>query len=226
MFPQVLRYDIMYAVRQLGRPMAKPSKIHMVAAKHTLRYLAGTTDFSITYKRGGFKHAVFSDSNRANNPDNGKSTSCYLSMPCDAAIGFKSGLQGLTAMPTIEEELVASALAMKEAVFCSNMLTELEFGKDFAKVPLYCDNTATLQAPRNRSFSSRTKHIALRFFLIRELVSEGRISIHYIPTDINPADIGKKHLNKHRFRNLLDIISNFNVNDFINSQFIINSQFN
>eukprot|EP00904_Undaria_pinnatifida_P005974 jgi/Undpi1/2506/HiC_scaffold_13.g05885.m1 len=88
---------------------------------------------------------------------------------------------------------------------------ELGFGKGFAKVPLYCDNKATLHALGNRSFSSRTKHIALRFFFIRELVSEGRISIHYIPTDINPADIGTKHVNKHRFRNLLNIISNFNV---------------
>ena len=97
------------------------------------------------------------------------------------------------------------------------MLTEPGFSKDFAKVPLYCDNTATLHALGNRPFSSRTKHIALRFFFVRELVSKGRASIHYIPTDINPADIGTYHLNKHRFRNLLDIISNFNVNDFINS---------
>ena len=102
------------------------------------------------------------------------------------------------------------------------MLTELGFGKDLAKVPLYCDNTATLHVLGNRSFSSRTKHIALRFFFIRELVSEGRISIHCIPTDVSPADIGTKHLKKHRFRNLLDIISNFSVNHFINNQFIIN----
>ena len=109
---KVLRYDIMYAVGQLARPMAKPSKIHTVAAKHTLRYLVGTTDFSITCKRGGFKLEVFSD-NWANNPDNGKATSCYLSMLCDAPIGFKSGLQGLTATSTMEVELVASFLWMK-----------------------------------------------------------------------------------------------------------------
>ena len=125
----------MYAVGQLARPMAKPSKIHMVAAKNT-RYLARTTNFSITYKRGGFKLAVFSDSNWANNLDNGKFTSCYLSMLCDAQIGFKSGLQGLTTMLTMEAELVVSDLAMNEAVFCSNVLTELGFMKDFAKVPL------------------------------------------------------------------------------------------
>ena len=223
---QVLRYDIMYAAGQLARPMAKPSNIHVVAAKHTLRYLAGTTDFSITYKRGGFKLAVFSDSNWANNPDIGKFTSCYLSMLCDAPIGFKLGLQGLTAMSTMEAELVASAFAMKEAVFCSNILTELGFGKNFAKVALYCDNTATLHALGNRSLSSTTNYIARRFFFIRELVSEGRISTHYIPTDIKPADIGTKHLNKHRFRNLLDFIIKINVNDFINSQFFIICQFN
>ena len=140
-------------------------------------------------------------------------------MLANAPLSFNSGLQGPTAMSTTEAELVASALAMKEAVFCSNMLTELGFGKEFAQVPLYCDNTATLHALGNRSFSSRTKHIALRFFFIRELVTEGKISIHYIPTDDNPADIGTKHLNKHRFKHLMDLISNFDVNDFIRSKF-------
>ena len=48
-------------------------------------------------------------------------------------------------MSTMEAELVASALAMKEAVFDSNMLTELGFGKEFEQVPLHIDNTATLQ---------------------------------------------------------------------------------
>lgn len=59
---QILRHDIIYAMGQLARPMAKSSKMHMVAAKHTLRYLAGTTDFSIIYKRGG-KLGAFSDTN-------------------------------------------------------------------------------------------------------------------------------------------------------------------
>lgn len=42
----------------------------MVAAEHVLRcYLAGTTDFTIVNKQGGFKLKTFSDSNWANNPD-------------------------------------------------------------------------------------------------------------------------------------------------------------
>ena len=42
---QVTRYDILFAVNQLARAMTKPSKAHMTAAKHLLRYLAGTIDF-------------------------------------------------------------------------------------------------------------------------------------------------------------------------------------
>ena len=165
---QVLRYDIMYATGQLARPMANPSKVHMVAAKHSLRYLAGTTNFSITYRKGGFKLATFSDSKWANNHDSGESTSSYVTMLAKAPMSFRSVLQGLTAMSNIEAKLVASALALKEAVFCSNMLTELGFVKEFAQMPVNCGNTATLNALGNRPFSSRTKHIALLFFSIRD----------------------------------------------------------
>ena len=82
----------------------------------------------------------------------------------------------------MEAELVAGALGMKEAVFCSNMMKELGFGTQFEQVPANIDKTATLHVIGNQAFSSPTKHIALRFFYVRELVSDGAISIHYIPT--------------------------------------------
>ena len=90
-------------------------------------------------------------------------------------------------MSTMAAELVASALAMNEAVFCWNMLTERGFGNEFEQVPLHINNTATLHVIGNRSFSSRTKHIALRFVYIHELVKENKITAHYI---------GTKHLKK------------------------------
>ena len=206
---QITRYDVMYAVCQLARAMSKPSKAHMGAVKQLLRYLAGTTDFSIVYKRGDFKLSAFSDAKWGNSSDNGKSTSAYLVMLSKAPISFKSGIQSLTAMSTMEAELVASALTTKEAVFCSNMTTELRFGQQFGQVPLYIDNTATLHVLGNQSFSSRTNHIALRYFYVRELVTEGATSIHYIPTDLQLADIGTKFLNKHRLRFLIESIKKF-----------------
>ena len=80
-------------------------------------------------------------------------------------------------------ELVAAALAMKEAVFCSNMMKELGFGTRFDSLPLYIDNTSVLQVAGNRTYSSRVKHVALRRFFIQELVKEGRNTVKYVKTE-------------------------------------------
>ena len=136
---QVCSYDTLYTVNQLARAMSKPSEAHMEAAKHLLRYLAGSTDFSIPHKRGGFKLTTFSDVNWGANPDNEKSTSSIILS--NGPISFKVGVQELTAQSTMEAEMVAAALTMKEAVFCSNMMLELGFKEGFGRVPLYIDNT-------------------------------------------------------------------------------------
>ena len=163
---QVTRYDIGYTGNQRARAISKPSKTHMAAAKHLLRYLAGTMKFAITYKQGGFKLTAFSDANWGNNPDNGKSTSPYIAFLSNGPVTFKVGLQGLTAQSTMEAELVAVALVMKEAMLCSNMMKELGFGTRFDNVPVYIDNTSTLHVAGNQTYSPRVKHVALRFFFV------------------------------------------------------------
>ena len=63
----------------------------------------------------------------------------------NAPIILKVELQELTTQPTVEAELVAAALTMKEeAVFCSNMMSELGFDKSFGSVPLHIDSTSAL----------------------------------------------------------------------------------
>ena len=105
---QVSRYDILYAVNQLARAMSKPSKAHMRAAKHVPRYLAGSVNFPITYKRSGFKLTTYTDANWGGNSDNAKSTSSYIVMIANGPISFKVGLQSLTAQSTMEAELRVS----------------------------------------------------------------------------------------------------------------------
>ena len=173
---QVTRYDILFSVNQLARAMSKPSNARMGAVKHVLRYLAGTINFEITYKKGGFTPTAFWDANLGNNPDNGKSMSSYIVMMSNGPVSFKVGLQGITAQSTMEAELVAAALAMKEAVYCANMMQELGFGEKFKYLPLHIDNTSALHVAGNHTFSSRAKHVALRLFYIREIVQECRLA--------------------------------------------------
>ena len=88
----------------------------MAAAKYLLRYLAGTVDFVITYKQSGLELTAFSDANWGSNPNNGKSMSSYIVFLENAPVSLKVGLQGLTAQSTMETELEAAVLAMKEVV--------------------------------------------------------------------------------------------------------------
>lgn len=107
--------------------------------------------------------------------------------------------------------MVNAALATRESMFCSDVMTEIGFRVNFSSVPLYIDNTVTLHVIDKRTYSARTEHVALRSFFIRELVKEGKIPIHYEPTDQQLADIGTKHLNKQRHRFIINLITNFGV---------------
>ena len=71
-------------------------------------------------------------------------------------------IHGLTAKSTMEAELVAAALAMKEAMLFLCLMKELGFGTRFNRGPRYIDNTSTLDVAGNQTYSSRVKHVALR----------------------------------------------------------------
>ena len=91
------------------------------------------------------------------------------------------------------------------------MSTNIVFNNVFSRSRIFntIDITATLRVIGNRAFSSRTKHITLRFFNIRELVEENKITTHYILTENQLADIWTKHLNRHRLQQLRHMIKNF-----------------
>lgn len=81
-------------------------------------------------------------------------------MMCNGPVSSKASMQGLTALSTMETELVVKAFAMREAVVCQNMMTERGFKEDSKCVPLHTDNTSALQAAGNQTYSLCPKHVA------------------------------------------------------------------
>ena len=130
----------------------------------------------------------------------------------NAPIIFKVELQGLTAQPMIETELVAAALTMKEeAVFCSNMMSEIGFFiESFGSVPLHIDNTSALCLAGNHACFPRAKHIALRYYFFVQELAEGKVGVHYVKSKGQLADfLGTKHHRKHRHRDLIEFVNDF-----------------
>ena len=108
--------------------------MHTEEAKHLLCYFAGSVNFSITYKKGGFKLAAYSDASWSNIANNEISASSYIVMLANGLIRSKASLQNLSAQSTMEAGLVA-------AVSSSKMMVERGFEKGFSSVPLYLDNS-------------------------------------------------------------------------------------
>ena len=142
------------------------------------------------------------------NPDNGRSTTGYLFFLAGGPISYGAKTQTLTAQSTVEAEIQALSYSAREAVYISNFMTELNF-KTFGSVPINSDSTGALTVAGNAMHSQRTKHVALRYFFIRELVLRGQITLHHRPSEHQLADIATKYLPKHRFASIIQQIKDF-----------------
>ena len=104
---------------------------------------------------------------------------------------------------------MAAAIAMKESLFCRNMMMELGFTDGFRSVPVYIDNTSALHVAGNRTFIPRAKQIALRYLFVQDLVQEGNATIHFVETEQQLAALGTKRPKKHRHRFPIKLINKF-----------------
>ena len=82
MYAQVCTHpDIAFAVNALGRYLSNPGLNHWKAVKKVMRYLQGTKDYMLTYKRSDqLEVIVYYDSDFAGCPDDRKSTSGFIFM--------------------------------------------------------------------------------------------------------------------------------------------------
>ena len=92
MYLNATRPDIMYGVCLISRYMEIPTEIHLLAAKRILRYLQGTKDFGLFYKKGEKSYLIcFVDNDYAGDQDDTKSTSGYVFVLGTGAVSWSLG---------------------------------------------------------------------------------------------------------------------------------------
>ncbi|CAI7879744.1 unnamed protein product, partial [Closterium sp. NIES-53] len=103
---------------------------------------------------------------------------------------------------------VALGRHRKELRWLTYLLTDL--GERPRSPPiLYVDNKAAIALCQEHRLEHRTKHIALRYFLARELQQRGQLRLTYVATWANTADIFTKALppgDHQRFCTLLGLV--------------------
>ncbi|XP_062162155.1 secreted RxLR effector protein 161-like [Alnus glutinosa] len=102
----------------LGRYLSDLGLSHWTAAKKVLRYLKGTKDFILTYRRSNILDVVgYSDADFASCSDDRRSTSRYIFMMAEGAVSWKSVKQTLTTSSTMEAEYIAYYQATCQAIW-------------------------------------------------------------------------------------------------------------
>ncbi|CAI7735113.1 unnamed protein product [Closterium sp. NIES-53] len=92
-----------------------------------------------------------------------------------------------------EAEIYAGAMVAQESRWLTYLLTDLGERPRFSPV-LYVDNKAMIALCQEHRLEHRTKHIALRYFLARELQQRGQLRLAYVATRANTSDIFTKAL--------------------------------
>nr|GEX94382.1 hypothetical protein [Tanacetum cinerariifolium] len=78
-----------------------------------------------------------------------------------------------------------------------------DYGFQFKKIPIYCDLKSAIAISCNPVQHSRTKHIVVRNYFIKEHVKKGTIELYFVKTDYQLADIFTKALPADRFNYLV-----------------------
>ncbi|CAI7838160.1 unnamed protein product, partial [Closterium sp. NIES-53] len=168
------RPDLAYPLSILARYVApkRHRPEHMEAAKRVLRYLCSTSGMGLVL--GGRGPVV-------------------LTGHADASWVDDSATQRLSQGYTFSLVFGSISWRSTRSSSLTNLLTDL--GERPRSPPVrYVDNKALIALCQENRLEHRRKHIALRYFLARELQQRGQLRLAYVATRANTADIFTKTL--------------------------------
>ncbi|CAI7740192.1 unnamed protein product [Closterium sp. NIES-54] len=167
---------------------------HMAAAKRVLRYSCSTSGLGLVL--GGRSPVVLTGHADASWVDDlamQRSSQGYTFGLGSGSFSWRSTRSSSVLSSSCEAEIYAGAMAAQELRWLTYLLADL--GEPPRSPPiLYVDNKAMLALCQEHRLEHRTKHIALCYFLARELQQRGQLRLAYVASQANTAYIFTKAL--------------------------------
>jgi hypothetical protein len=139
------RPEICFAVNTLSHYLIEPRRVHLVAAKHAMRYRKGTLDFGLCYNGDhDFRLIGYTDSDWVGSVSDRKSTSgCCFSLG-SAMTSRQTRKQSTIALSTAEAEYIAACSASCEAIWLRKLLTG-RFDLEMEATVILCDSQSCIK---------------------------------------------------------------------------------
>ncbi|CAI7926639.1 unnamed protein product [Closterium sp. NIES-53] len=196
------RPDLSYSASQLATYLKKPEAEHLAELDRALHYFVSTSTIGLTYYKNTTtptKLIGFVDADHAGDSDNRRSRTGYIyRLEPIGPISWQSSKQELIALSSAEAEYIALCSATKEGLYLRELLEEAKLA-ELPNFTLFCDNQSAIRIANKSGFANRTKHIALRYFFVKDEIEKGRLELSYCPTSEMAADYLTKKLGKSKF---------------------------
>lgn len=198
---QRARPDVLTPVAFLTTRVHKCTEEDWIKLERVLKYLNGTPMFGIRLRPlSELKVFVYVDASFAVHEDMKSHTGSVLTLG-EGPICVGSKKQTLMTKSSTESELVGVSDVLTQVLWTRDFL--IEQGMSVPPAVLYQDNTSTiLLAVNGRSKSARTRHIAIRYFFVKDRIDSGEVVVEHMPTESMLADIMTKPLQGELFRRM------------------------
>ncbi|KAL2240968.1 UNVERIFIED_CONTAM: Retrovirus-related Pol polyprotein from transposon RE1 [Sesamum indicum] len=197
------RPDISYAAQQLSQFVHAPCQIHMDAALHLVRYLAGCPDLGLFIPTTASSVlTAYCDADWASCVDTRRSLTGYCIFLGDALISWKTKKQSTVSRSTAEAEYRSLGATVCEVQWLASLLQDFHITVS-TPISLFCDNQAALHIVANPVFHERTKHLEIHCHLVRDKFKSGFILPSHIPGKLQLADVFTKSLPGPSFASFL-----------------------
>ncbi|KAL5765253.1 hypothetical protein ACOSQ2_017847 [Xanthoceras sorbifolium] len=198
------RPDISFVVNRLSQFLSSPNDIHWQACKHILRYLKGTSGLGLVFRPAASLHLeAFADADWASCVDDRHSTSGCCVFLGPNLINWYSRKQQVVSKSSTKAKYRALSQAASGVLWLKSLF--LKLGVSIVAIPvLWCDNLGAGFLAKNLVFHNRTKYIEIDINFMREKILAGQLSVQYVPTDSQTADVLTKALLVHQFLLLRD----------------------
>ncbi len=198
------RPDLSFVVSRLSQFFAGPTEEQWVTVKHVLRYLKGTAEKGLSFRRNDSEKLgiqAYSDADWAADTSDRRSTTGYCVSLCQnsSLISWKTRKQPTVALSTCEAEYMALASTIQECLYLEQLLGGIDNFK-YTQTIVHEDNQGTIALAKNPVNRRRCKHIDIKYHFIRSTVNEGRVTLMYCSTDNMIADVMTKPVNKLKLK--------------------------
>jgi hypothetical protein len=203
-----VRPDILLAVNFLSTRVSKPTTQDWEKLARVLQYVNATPDMGMILEATkSLQLLAYVDASYAVHGDYKSHTGGILSLGM-GPVFTKSKKQKLNTVSSTEGELVAVADMLPQAIWTRDWL--LCQGYEVGPLKLFQDNTSTIHLVNNgKSNAERTRHIAVRYFWVKDRIEAGEVKVEHLGTADMIADFLSKPLQGELFRKMRRLLLNW-----------------